>query len=175
EVSGLASGADYFWRMGRASRRGGGHWSAVRRFTTMDAPPLPPAMPLQDSPGDGATGIPAETVIRWFAVEGADSYRFQLASDSSFGNVLHDSAGLVGTSVEVSGLASGADYFWRVVASNQAGEGPWSAVRRFTTMDAPPLPPAMPLQDSPGDGATGIPAETAIRWFALALPDALPI
>jgi uncharacterized lipoprotein YddW (UPF0748 family) len=120
--------------------------------------PSPP--PLLAAPLNGATDLPASTVVRWFAPLEASSYRLQVGTDSSFtANLLvHDST-LVDTSRVVTGLEGQRKYHWRVRAANAGGTGPFSDTWSFLTGF-----PATPLLAVPANYT--IPAATNMyfRW-----------
>lgn len=94
--------------------------------------PEPPEEP--SSPEDGAEDVPVETILSWFAVADADSYRVQIALDDGFTDLFLDEAGITDTTLAVTGLAHLTTYHWRVRAYSEGVEGEWSGTWRFTTV-----------------------------------------
>ncbi len=96
---------------------------------------LPPPPPEQPSfPEDGAEDVPIETILSWFAVPGADSYRVQVALDDGFTDLFLDQDGITDTTLAVTGLAYLTTYHWRVRAYSNGVAGEWSGTWRFTTV-----------------------------------------
>jgi hypothetical protein len=88
----------------------------------------PPAVPVAQTPPNGATGVATATTLGWTA-GGATS------NDVRFGTTNPPAAiatGLPGASYTPSGLTNGTTYFWQVIARNDGGTtaGP---VLSFTT------------------------------------------
>ncbi len=121
---------------------------------------LPAAITLS-SPGNGATGLPLEIDFDWESDDLADSYQFQLASSSDFGeNVIADIT-LDETSLEVGDLDFESEYFWRVRGLNAAGNGDWSVAWSFTTMEAVIETPVLL---SPENGAEEVDVTVRLNW-----------
>jgi hypothetical protein len=95
-----------------------------------------PAQPVLSEPADGAAGVSLDVSFRWMHVPSASSYRLQVAEDSLFAAPISFQTGLPDTVRVLSGLQAATTYYWRVGAVNDAGAGPWSAHRGFTTMDS---------------------------------------
>jgi hypothetical protein len=122
--------------------------------------PIPgaPFVPRLLSPSHGATSQPTSLTLQWNASLGATTYRFQLATDSTFmtGLVVDDFA--VTDTLRVDSLSSFTRFFWRVRAENGAGSSAFSAARKFTTViGAPKL-------SSPADGATEQDTSLTLQW-----------
>src|SRR5690606_23865308 len=79
-------------------------------------------------------------------------------------NLVFEQDGIDGTSVQVCDLLNNTVYYWRVRASNTAGEGDWASIWRFTTVGAPLPVPETPVQVFPDNLATDIPLNTALSW-----------
>ena len=128
----------YWWRVRGVNFIGESDWSDVRSFTTEEEedpvppPPEPPEEP--SSPEDGAEDVPVETILSWFAVADADSYRVQIALDDGFTDLFLNEAGITDTTLAVTGLAHLTTYHWRVRAYSEGVEGEWSGTWRFTTV-----------------------------------------
>ena len=145
-VNGLKFGTTYYWRVYAitANYADTSAASAVRSFTTTDAPTL-------TSPSDGA--ILSNSVrpnIRWTEITGASRYIYQCDTSSSFDSPMcltYTNTGYNSTGVNVSRLHFGKTYYVRMKATNtdESDTSSWSAVRSFTTTDAPTL-------TSPSDG-----------------------
>ncbi|MFO8029799.1 MAG: cohesin domain-containing protein [Cyclonatronaceae bacterium] len=124
----------YWWRVRGVNIIGESDWVDAWRFTTQDdlaPPPDPPRDP--SAPEDGAEDVPVETVLSWFAVADADSYRVQIALDDGFSDLFLDQGGITDTSLAVTGLDYLTTYHWRVRAYRDSVEGGWSDSWRFTT------------------------------------------
>jgi hypothetical protein len=153
----LQYSSQYFWQVVSQNAYGTGPASAVRRFTTLTAPP---AVSLA-FPGENAEGQPDALVLRWHGTPTAASYRVQLSTDSTFtGGIVAEDSLVTDTSFAVSGMTFSTPHFWRVGGKNAAGVGPFSGVWRFTTMMPPPAVSLL----SPPDLATGQPASLAFTW-----------
>ncbi|NBC16513.1 MAG: T9SS type A sorting domain-containing protein [Bacteroidetes bacterium] len=131
-VSDLADDATYYWRVRGRNDGGTGPW-ATQTFTTASATVDAPEAVTLSTPPDGAADVPTTLTLAWQTAADAASYRVQVAETDAFATPTVDDAGLTTTSLEVEGLATGATYYWRVRATNAGGDGPWSAVRSFTT------------------------------------------
>ncbi len=164
EATGLHYTTKYHWRVRASNTAGNSPWSSKRSFTTELAPVTPPEAPTLVSPSDGATGVTVSPTLTWNSVNGADSYRLQVATDASFANVIFSQSGLTGTSHQVTGLDNEVQYHWRVQASNAGGAGPWSAGRNFTTEQAPVTQPTAPMLVNPQDRATGEGIKLTFTW-----------
>ena len=145
-VSRLHFGKTYYVRMKATNtdESDTSSWSAVRSFTTSDAPTL-------NSPSDGA--ILSNSVrpnIRWTEITGASKYIYQCDTSSSFDSPMcltYTYTGYSSSGANPNQLHFGKTYYLRMKAtnSNESDTSAWSAVRRFTTSDAPIL-------SSPSDG-----------------------
>ncbi len=131
--------------------------------TTTSAPSInsPPLI----SPPSGATGVSISPTLTWSGVSGASSYNLQISTSSSFSTLTVNQNGITTTSEQVSGLNSGAIYYWRVSASNSSGISGWSiAYRFFTTGTASSQIPAAPSLVSPVSGATNVSLSPIVIW-----------
>ena len=157
DVSDLfAEATTYWWRVQGIGEGGEGPWSEVWRFTTIvpDPPPDPPDQVVLDSPEDESESVPLDVTFTWHPVDRADYYVLQVGLDLQFSQMLVDTtvttgggikatgmttteatANLVVESLDVSGLfAEATTYWWRVQGIGEGGEGPWSEVWHFTTL-----------------------------------------
>jgi RHS repeat-associated protein len=111
--------------------------------TVASAPTAPvgddtPSAPSLESPLDSVNVPTAQPVLKATATDPERrslSYRFQVAVDAAFANVVDDSGFLPGTNtyaVAPGALAQGATYFWRAAASDGSSLSAWSKARRFT-------------------------------------------
>ena len=137
----LLEDTQYWWRVRGVNILGESGWSDAWSFTTKEEddpippPPEPPEPPEQpSSPEDGAEDVPVETILSWFAVAEADSYRVQIAVDDGFTDLFLDEGGITDTTLAVTGLAHLTTYHWRVRAYGDGVEGAWSGNWRFTTV-----------------------------------------
>lgn len=92
-----------------------------------------PAAPTLDTPADAAVVTDATPDLAWLAVTGATAYRIQIAPDNPFLAPVQDAIVTAPTLVyTATTLTEDAQFWWRVRAVNQWGEGSWSAARSFT-------------------------------------------
>ncbi|MGI9249120.1 MAG: hypothetical protein ACR2QI_08895, partial [Woeseiaceae bacterium] len=130
---------------------------------TVGARALPP-LPSIRAPGNNAiaryVAAPPRVNFRWRVVPDAQNYRFELAKDSGFEEILVDDY-LEEPQFTHGNLSSG-DYFWRVSARDGWIQGPASTPRRLIVMrDAvPPVLELRPIQDM-ADGRYSLRGKTA--------------
>ncbi len=120
-----------------------------------------PLSPALASPADSSTKIGKTVTLRWHRASDAVSCRLQVSKYYSFSPSIVDQANLTDTSLAVSGLDYGTEYFWHVQATNSSGSSAWSVRRIFTTGSAPP---PIPTPYQPADGATGVGPGISLWW-----------
>jgi hypothetical protein len=123
---------------------------------------LPPAAPVLTAPDANAQNIALAVNLVWDVVPHTVNYRAQVATDSLFASIVFNDSTLLSATTYVENLSYGTTYYWRVNGKNSGGSGPWSAVRKFTTL--PPPVPAVPVLVSPAAAATGLPVATNLVW-----------
>ncbi len=130
EVGPLAHGSVYYWRVKTKNAGGSSAWSGEWSFSTIVQ--LPAQVSLV-TPADAAVVESDEVQFTWQQSNPEiDRYWLELATDSTMANAEIDS-NLAGadTLKLVTELQDGQSYWWRVRASNVAGWGPFSRLRRF--------------------------------------------
>ena len=164
-VADLEFDTQYFWRVRAINPAGPSVFSSAFTFFTRIAPPED--VPELLSPADGADGLATAVTLAWSTLAGADSFRVQVSTDSTFaaGGVYADST-LASTSFALRDLADGATYYWRVSASNESGQGPWSGASAFRTQVARPA--VAPLLLAPENGAVGLDRTVVFEWSEVA-------
>ena len=124
----------YYWRVNATRDGNTSDWSPVWSFTTTNK--SAPAAPTLVSPENSAGPflVSQGVTLVGNAVEGAESYDFQSASEPSFGAASIQWYDYADTSAHVTGLeeAYTSTLYWRVRGRNPGGTGPWSEVRTFT-------------------------------------------
>jgi fibronectin type 3 domain-containing protein len=152
----------YYWRVLAANTNGASAFSSAWSFTTI--PTIPAQVTLQ-SPSNGAVTQPLNATLSWNGVATASSYRIQISTAVNFSTLVMDSSGHTGTSIQATGLQYATIYYWRVLASNGAGNGPYSSSWIFTTLIAAPAVPSLAL---PADAAVDQPTSVRFVWNAAA-------
>jgi hypothetical protein len=157
-VDSLAVSTRYFWHVIARSDSNGVTSSDPWSFTTLITVPAVPQLII---PARNTTNTPTTMVFQWATALGANTYRLQISTDSSFGTVLYDYPALTTPSFQVQTLAYSTTYFWRVSAANGNGSSAYSQVWRFSvTVPAP----ATPYLASPLDGAVDVPLPAVLSW-----------
>jgi trimeric autotransporter adhesin len=136
------AGQTYYWRIRIATASPlQSYWTDLQTFTVQQ---LQAIVPVLGSPINGSeigSTIPA---FSWGPIAGVTTYRFQLATDSEFDDIVYTvvstSSGAQVPSADA--LTPGTQYFWRVKALTPA-EGEWSTVANFIVAE-PVTPPVTP-------------------------------
>ncbi|MHB0935375.1 MAG: fibronectin type III domain-containing protein [Armatimonadota bacterium] len=159
----LIAGTPYFWRV-RAVSAGGvdGVWSPVWAFTTQPID-LPPTAPTLLAPANQATDVSVTPALSWTSVLGATSYRVQVGTDETLTQPLTYTDFVNSTVLDMPILQPATTYYWRVSGVNLAGQGPWSAIWSFTTLD-PSQALTPPVLTSPANGAPSVQRPVALGW-----------
>jgi len=104
-------------------------------FTVSVADVVPPATTLE-SPAAGAVNAALAPVFEWSASAQANSYLFELATDSNFSEILVAET-VVGTALQIPfELDSLTEYFWRVSPVNQCGAAAATSASFITALAA---------------------------------------
>ncbi len=115
------------------------------------------------TPANNAVNVTPTPTFTWSAASQAASYRFDIATDAGFTNIVHSAAGLTGTSYVLPiTLNTSVRYYWRVYADNACGTAGPSATWSFTTLAAP------------GDCSPGATPNIAVTRASRAAPAAGP-
>jgi uncharacterized lipoprotein YddW (UPF0748 family) len=118
-----------------------------------------PDKPLQILPSNLAVNQKDTIRFVWENTPHSNYNRLQIASDSNFGNIIFNQNSIVDTFKTFTGLVGLTTYFWRITASNLAGESVYSNVRSFTTGF-----PKAPLLLLPPDKTTDVILTPTIVW-----------
>ncbi len=159
----LGSFTKYFWKVRAMNAGGWGAYSSIWKFKTQFVGA--PATPTLSSPANGATGQSLSLMLQWNASSGANSYRLQFGTDSSFATTIVDDSTLEGTSFEVNALSISTTYYWRVNATNVGGTSAFSDRWNFTTKYV--APPATPILTTPENGAVNQSTTLVLHWNAV--------
>jgi subtilisin-like proprotein convertase family protein len=92
-----------------------------------------PAAVNLSAPDNMATAVAIAPVFTWTDVGAGSTYRIEVATDDAFSNTVVAEEDLSNTTFSSTFLNVLTTYYWRVRASNNCGEGPWSASWSFTT------------------------------------------
>jgi phosphodiesterase/alkaline phosphatase D-like protein len=137
-VTGLGPDTTYYYRL-RASNAGGtsGNSNPITVTTLVATPPAPVAT--------GATNVGQTSfTANWNASPGATTYLLDVAADTAFVSIVPGFGNLNAGNVlnqNVTGLAAGSKYYYRVRAANVGGTSGSSNVISLTTVVGTPPPP----------------------------------
>ncbi|MBU2493754.1 MAG: family 10 glycosylhydrolase [Bacteroidetes bacterium] len=118
-----------------------------------------PAVPVIFSPVNFALNQKDTIVFTWEDTPHSNFNRLQIASDENFSNLLVNQNSIVDTFKSVTGFKGLSTYYWRVTASNLAGESDYSEVRSFTTGF-----PIAPILISPIDKKLDVELTPQLVW-----------
>lgn len=124
-----------------------------------------PEAPVLSLPPNNANSQPTSLTLTWNSVPTASSYNLQVATDALFNQLVLNEKNITGTSYNVSGLAKNSFYFWRVSATNNVGDGPYSNSFSFQTgsgQSANQVTISYPSNDE-----TSVPTNATIKWLAV--------
>ncbi len=133
----------YYWRVLAFNDCGNGEWSGTRLLDVtiiLNSPALA-------APPDGSGACDDRPSLDWDDVAGATGYKLQVDDDPGFGSA-EITATIDSHYTPTIPLAPGL-YYWRVLSSNECGDGLWSAAWNVTVLSTPPVPGApMPVDGS---------------------------
>lgn len=130
----LEINAEYFWRVIPINIDLPGEPSQIFKFKTVSLP----EKPILEAPKDNEEDLIIRPYFNWEAVEFAESYQVQISEYDDFSDIFYDNSELYSNSFKLlKNLEGSTKYFWRVRASNLAGNGEWSEMWSFTTLLIP--------------------------------------
>ncbi len=90
--------------------------------------------PVPFSPNDSEiVNVKSPVELMWGTRGIVQSYRVQVAEDSSFNNLIADDSNLTTTNFTIDSLSNNKDYYWRVNNTNPKGTSNWSRIFSFHT------------------------------------------
>ena len=119
-----------------------------------------PGAASDPSPGNAATSVAVDTVLRWTRSARTTSFDVYLGVDPNLSAV--DFQGNVARAEFAPHLAPGSVYYWRIDARGAGGitQGPMWTFKTAGMLEAP----GKAVNPSPADGATGVVQDPVLRW-----------
>jgi hypothetical protein len=165
-LSGLSAGT-YYWQV-RATNAtettyADGSSSNWRSFTILPVGPVVAGEFEKSSPVDGATNQPNNPTLRWGTSSETTSYEYCIdTSDDDACSASWISSG-TSTSVALSGLIPGEQYFWQVRANHATGSSYSGGVGAWWSFTINPAPGAF-VKTSPVDSALLDQPSATLTW-----------
>ncbi len=128
-ASDLARETLHYWRVSAVNAAGISDYSTVWFFTTLKAVAI---APILYQPEDGSMSINPNVELRWNNVPGALSYHLQVSEQNDFSTLTIDESNLTNVWYQVD-LEMEKNWYWRVSATNEGGEGEFSNNWTFST------------------------------------------
>ena len=141
----------------------------IRKVSAKGQEGTPPVAPTYTSPSNDAAGVTRNPVLQWETVAGADSYDLYFGEGNT-ANLPLKQANITGTSVSLSNLSDGIQYFWKVVAKNAYGDSSaTSPVWSFTVTTCTWLvsPANAEFSSEGGAGSISVSTQAGCPWTAL--------
>lgn len=162
-INNLNSNTLYYWRVRAVNRTGNGAYSNGNlSFRTGPFNQAPAQIALL-SPAHDSNLFSTSISFSWTKDPIAKGYTFQLSTREDFSSFVTNVSNITSTSRTVSGLQSNTQYFWRVWASNEAGNSPMSEVRKVRSATYSGRPAATTLL-SPSNNAVVGSVDIAFTW-----------
>ena len=153
QLKNLLLHTEYFWRVQEILPNLISSWSAPSKFETTNG------APVLSQPLNNLIDLPIILTFRWKDVTlAANSFQLQLSTDSSFINTVYDNDKILNDSVEVTNLALGVLYYWRVRAKINNEYGDWSNIWSFKTLSK------TPRLISPINNSVVSPINLSLQW-----------
>jgi photosystem II stability/assembly factor-like uncharacterized protein len=164
DLTNLDYNTTYYWRVNITTDGETGEWSEVWSFTTKEI-----SIPELISPSDGSIDRELELSLEWNTVTEAESYDYEIASDSEFTSVI-DNGNTESTSQLITELNYSNTYYWRVRSVIGEQHSDWSEEWSFTTKDVP-----VPVLSSPDNNSTDTEIDLTLSWQSNAEADSYTI
>ena len=169
---GFAPGTTYYWRVrtdvGAPLQS---YWSAIESYTIQQ---LVAVVPVINSPENGAEVNTTTPGFSWSPIEAATSYRFELATDADFTDVVYTiDTTTAGAQLPADiTLERGDQYFWRVKALTPL-EGEWSTTANFIVAELPPeTSPPVTVTTAPQPTITAVIEQPQATTTVITVPPA---
>lgn len=151
-------GQMYYWRARARHAADTMDWSSPWTFTITD-------QLTQVSPANGATAVSVNPIIDWSPLAGIVSYEMCLDDNSQMSSPQCFVIGSGSSQQNMTGLAYGETYYWRVRAIHALDTSSWTPLWSFTTGFQLTTPPSL---ISPADLSTNLPTTVLLEWGTLA-------
>lgn len=122
-----------------------------------------PSQPILATPLDKSIDLTNTIDFQWKLLDDTMSYQIQVSEQPDFSNLFFNQSDLETNGIQISGLQSGIQYFWRVRASNEIGFSPWSDIWSFTTKEIIKAPSA-PTLLGPENSSVGLTGTITLKW-----------
>ncbi len=137
-VEDLEPNTEYYWRVKYSNTFGESNWSEVTQFQTNQSDLGKVALYYPEN--NSSAVFPLNVLFEWENISNAESYNFELATDSLFNNII-ESNSQAGTELLLNIMLYNSNLFWRVQAENGNTKGAWSVTWSFITSTAAPQSP----------------------------------
>lgn len=127
----------------------------------IDCSPQPPNTIICISPMDSTRNISINSSFRWNSDDLAEKYILEISEDSTFSH-LFDNITLTDTTHTINNLYHGTIYFWRVKGVNLIGDGNFSNINCFRTIDT--IPPEKITLSNPVNGIMAKDCDVTLSW-----------
>jgi uncharacterized protein (TIGR02145 family) len=113
------------------------------------------AKPSLSAPANQSVYMSVAPRLSWAKVLDADTYKLEIASDTSFNNIIFSQDTLTTNYKIVTGLSHNANYYWRVYAKNSIGWSSSSETYLFSTIASANIGAACPGVETICDNRNG--------------------
>lgn len=132
QISNLLPLTTYYWKVQAKNVKGKSAFTTIREFETKL---IPPQAPVLVEPSNTSVNQSVKLICKWGAVNYADSYELQIATDENFTTSIITFPDIKLLSKQIEALEYGTKYYLRVRAKNSAGVSDFSPVWNFTTAE----------------------------------------
>jgi photosystem II stability/assembly factor-like uncharacterized protein len=129
ELSNLENNEEYFWRIKVVIGDRESPWSDIWSFTTEKKALTAPMLILPENDTE------LEQLVlhfQWSRVAETYTYHIQISEDPNFTDMFKENDNVGNNLMIYEGFEQGKTYYWRVKATNQYFEGPWSETWTFS-------------------------------------------